>query len=90
MGVIKSCEVSGFQIQVLRRLYACEEESFIVKHPLYRKLQKLGYMYWLDSMNWDFSQPLSNAGGEMDTKAEGDWEECDEIYHELLNGVRRV
>lgn len=46
----------------------------------------------LNSMNWDFGQPLSNAGMEMDTSIgqEGDWEECDKIYRELLDGVRRV
>lgn len=45
-----------------------------------------------NSMNWDFSQPVSNAGGEMDSGngQEGEWEECDEIYHELLDGVCRV
>jgi hypothetical protein len=45
-----------------------------------------------DAMNWDFGQPLSNAGGEMEPnkEQEGEWVECNEIYHELLDGVRRV
>lgn len=43
------------------------------------------------SINWDLPLPLSNAGGELgNLEGEGDWEECDEIYQELLNGVRRV
>ncbi|KAF9059288.1 hypothetical protein BDP27DRAFT_1371644 [Rhodocollybia butyracea] len=63
------------------------EEIRVLNIP---EIEEEGEQVLLDSMNWDFSQPLSNTGGEMDAQAEGDWEECDEIYHELLNGVRRV
>lgn len=64
------------------------EEVRVLNIPEIEEEEELG----INSMNWDFGQPLSNAGGEMDAgpAQEEDWEECDGIYHELLDGVRRV